>query len=334
MYRLKTMENRLPRICKIGNFMHSYSLAAFLSLIVLSTVSMFGCMTYTYADAQSAIPAVSSIPSEEPISTFVKKEERPLAEKSAIIALSAALVPLPQGASQSLLDAIVSSVNHGKIDVIAFTGDEQTISSLVDTGALPLVRLDERSALATTLKIIEQKDATLVVETADGKRVRIAVANLQHITVLESFIASKEWEEEVFRLHEKRLALIQPLVETDDGLPFLFLASLAEPASTDWSSPSVDYYPYRRTFAWPMVDYLEQQGFFDSYRLTHYSARTDAGITFKLATPSYTLEERLDYLFIRGLLPLETDTKALPCSGREGPCIEERFALTGLFVVP
>lgn len=313
--------------------MHSYSLAAVLSLIVLSTVSMLGCMTYTYADAQSAIPAVSSIPSEEPISTFAKKEERPLTENAAIIPLSAALVPLPQGASQSLLDAVVSSVNHGKIDVIAFTGDEQTISSLVDTATLPLVRLDERSALATTLKIIEQKDATLVVEAADGKRVRIAVANLQHITVLESFLASKEWEEEVFRLHEKRLALIQPLVETDDELPFLFLASLAEPASTDWSSPSVDY-PYRRAFAWPMVDYLEQQGFFDSYRLTHYSAGTDAGITFKLTTPSYTLGERIDYLFIRGLLPLETDTKALPCNDWEGYGKEERFALTGLFVVP
>lgn len=333
MYRPKTMENKLPRICKTGDFMHSYSLAAVLSLIVLSTVSMLGCMTYTYADAQSAIPAVSSIPSEEPISTFAKKEERPLTENAAIIPLSAALVPLPQGASQSLLDAVVSSVNHGKIDVIAFTGDEQTISSLVDTATLPLVRLDERSALATTLKIIEQKDATLVVEAADGKRVRIAVANLQHITVLESFLASKEWEEEVFRLHEKRLALIQPLVETDDELPFLFLASLAEPASTDWSSPSVDY-PYRRAFAWPMVDYLEQQGFFDSYRLTHYSAGTDAGITFKLTTPSYTLGERIDYLFIRGLLPLETDTKALPCNDWEGYGKEERFALTGLFVVP
>jgi hypothetical protein len=115
--------------------------------------------------------------------------------------------------------------------------------------------------------------------------------------------------------------------------PLLVLASLGEPAATDWFE-TAENHPYRTEVNWPIIEKFLAHRFLDSWKMTHYDATSAPGITWKLVTDTITYAERVDFLLSKGLLPIRTTTITLSEEQKERRPYEQRFALTGTFIIP
>ena len=307
-------------------------------------------MTYTYTDAQQVIPAVRSIPVKRYPTTKVVPptgtiEEQPKpdtvstpqpAPSIPVETVTATLIPLPFQVSPEFLDLIVDEAINSHRDILGFTGESSSIAHIASRFPSNAILLAPTRLLVTGLKVLNIESPFVVVGLDSGKTLSIALIDLQDSNVFQNLLTESAEETQVNTIlsaHETRKMQVEPLIQFAGTHPLLVLASLAEPSGDDWFETAAGH-PYRLPFAWPMADLLDEYGYMDSWRLTHYDAQSAPGITWEYTTDDYSIGERVDFLLVNGLLPSEThivpigpeETKRLPH--------EQRSAVTGTFIVP
>ena len=229
-----------------------------------------------------------------------------------------------------LADSVARSISDLEAPVIFVTGAMENVTSLVKRLAGNAVLL-EGGAVITALEVLEATKNSVQVRRNGEQTLRLSLANLVEYEVLSSFLDGEEgWKETQKRISEPRLKTLLSIART--GLkvePTILAGSLYEPSHQDWSSFSP--ISYRQVdYLWPLGAALEEEQFWDVYRLTHFSADTDSGNTIALGE----IKERVDYLFTRKLLPLSSTI--IPVGGESTPRDEEvqRWGIAASLLIP
>lgn len=229
-----------------------------------------------------------------------------------------------------LADSVALSISDLEAPVIFVTGAMENVTSLVKRLAVNAVLL-EGGAVITPLEVLEATKNSVQVRLNGEQMLRLSLANLVEYEVLSSFLDGEEgWKETQKRISEPRLKTLLSIART--GLkvePTILAGSLYEPSHQDWSSFSP--ISYRQVdYLWPLGAALEEEQFWDVYRLTHFSADTDSGNTIALGE----IKERVDYLFTRKLLPLSSTI--IPVGGESTPRDEEvqRWGIAASLLIP
>ncbi len=320
------------------------------SLLLTTLVVASSCMTYTYTDARQVIPPDRSIP-ETPFPTTKTAlpteviEAHPLPDAGTtpqpvptppVETFTAALVPLPCQAAPDFLDRIVDEAMKVNLDILGFTGVDSAIAHIASRFPSNSTRLDTTRLLVTDLEVLNIESPFVVVGLDMGKTLAIALIDIQDSNVFQNLLnesTEEAWTNTVLAAHETRKIRMEPLVQFAGTDPLLVLASLGEPSGDDWFETAGGH-PYRIPFAWPMADLLDEHGFMDSWRSTHYDAETAPGTTWEYTTADSKFRERVDFLLVKGLLPSETHTVPIgPWETKRLPH-EQRSAVTGTFIVP
>lgn len=314
-------------------------------LVLALASSLASCMTYTYADAKKTIPADPSVP-EFPVQETKLSALRPPEEKKSpveptpsarppLVLLKAALVPLPCNAEDELLDRILEKAAELQPDLIGYVGDAESIAYITQGTKRQTIALGDDRLLVTDLELL-QLDTTLATLAIDSyDTITIGLLNLQEST---PFRLLRQETDPTLRANilekakEPRLAQLIPL-QAGAGGNILLLASLGEPSLEDWFETAQEH-PYRTRLPWPLSSALEERGFLDSWRATHYSKTSDPGTTWLFVDEGERYEERVDFLFAKNLIPVGTDTIEIGPLEQERLPYEQRWAVTGTFLLP
>lgn len=197
---------------------------------------------------------------------------------------------------------VAHSISDLNYPLILVTGAMENVIALVRQLGSNAVLVDG-GAIITSLPILETTTHGAKVRYNEQKTVRVLIANLEEYEVLSAFEeGGQRWMEVQKQITPARIHTLQEILSEGTVVePTIIGASLYEPSHRDWNTFSP--IEYRQIdYLWPLVASLEEANFFDAYRMTHFSSATDSGNTFIKAE----LQERLDYLFSRKLLPLRT----------------------------
>lgn len=245
-----------------------------------------------------------------------------------IQALMLPLNDLPWTQEETVIE-VQKSISDLDIPIIFVTGHPENILALVRSMRRNAA-LFQGGAIITDFPIQELGTYGVEVQFQENKKLRLLVANLPEYEVVKLFSEGEPWQESQKSLTPKRLEQLSDMLkESPLTVPTLLGASLYEPSYRDWNTFSpVEY--RQIDYLWPLSDFLENEGFYDIYRLTHFSEATDMGNT--LITPVW--KERVDYLYSRKILPLSSTM--LTIGGESAPDQEgiARFAVLGTFLIP
>ena len=262
---------------------------------------------------------------------------RPYATKRPIILakqgekLNVLMIPLSDKPWQDENKAseVAKSIGDLQAPVIFLTGAMENVISLVRLMGYNAV-LFEGGAILSDYKVVEASASGMVVQYSESKTLRLSLVNLPQYSVLQAFLQGTDWKALQEKEAPSRVKKVQEIInEGTNTMPTIIGASLYEPSYQDWNTFSPIAYR-QMEYLWPLCDTFEQEAFFDGYRVTHYSEATDAGNTIK----TKNLEERIDYLFSRKVLPLQVSViTAGPESVPDSDGIA-RFALYGSYLIP
>lgn len=254
---------------------------------------------------------------------------------------SSLLIPLPdsrlrEDEAKLLAGEIASGISDIDAPVLFITGEMQNIVTLVNQLQRNAI-LVPSGAIVTSFPIEKIGKNSVTVTVRQGKSLQLLIAYAPEYEVFEAFLSEPEgngWKQIVERNRTSRLQTAQEVSnEASDDSSVLLGASLFEPSHLDWTSFSP--VQYRSPFEWPMTMYLEEAKFIDGYRTTHYSEETAAGTTLRWKPGDVELQERIDYLYSRKLLPVETAMLSLGgLSSNDGTKIPNRYAIAGTYIVP
>lgn len=163
--------------------------------------------------------------------------------------------------------------------------------------------LVEGGAIITSFPIISTTNHGASVQFSNTKKtIRLSIANLPEYEVLGAFTSGNDWKTIQQSVTSERTKTLKGILgEGKINEPTIIGASLFEPSYQDWNTFSP--VPYRQIdYIWPLSNFLEEASFYDVYRATHFSADTDSGNTFV----TEDLKERIDYLYSRKALPLQS----------------------------
>lgn len=258
-----------------------------------------------------------------------------------VLKFSSLLIPLPDNRlsaedAERLSQEIVSSISDIDLPVLFITGHLQNVITLVNQLRRDAVVVSN-GAIVTSLPITEIGKNSVTVMPQDGKPIQLLLAYTPEYQVAEAFFnnpSSTDWQTVVKEQKESRSRQLEDmLLETSTATPVLVGASLFEPSHLDWTSftPVV----YRKAYDWPLSLLMEEKQFLDAYRTTHYSEETAAGTTIRWQQGSLDLQERIDYMYSRKLLPLETTMLSLGgLSSQSDKQAPNRYALLGTYIIP
>ncbi len=283
--------------------------------LLLLVVSLSGCMTYRYEKAETLIPLAV----EEPfIETRLTQIDHPLVvEELPFLTFKALFIPLPEEPSLTLLNDILTSVSAHPYQVVAFIGDAEAVTYLEREFEEMSYRLAERQLVVTPHKGAIDEGGELLLNLHPRAQLSVALLEISP-GAYERFIEGADLEE-----LPQRDNLNLP---TDEG-PTLLFASLGEPSGEDWFE-TAEGHPYRTKTNWPNSNALREAGFFDTWRLTHYSALSDPGVTWEYNyEDELMVSERIDYLYVKEIVPLESHTYEIAPRGG-------RFAIEASFIIP
>jgi hypothetical protein len=228
-----------------------------------------------------------------------------------------------------IAEEVAKSISDLQVPVIFVTGNMQNVIALVRLMGYDAV-LFESGAILSDFSLVETGENGMVVQYTEDKKLRLSLANLPQYSVMQAFLDNKDWKSLQKAEAPARIQKVRDIIlEGSNTIPTIIGSSLYEPSYQDWNTFSP--IPYRQMeFLWPLCDTFEQEGFYDTYRVTHYNEATDAGNTLR----TKNLEERVDYIFTRKVLPLMVGLlTAGPQSVPDANGIS-RFALYGTFLVP
>ncbi len=221
------------------------------------------------------------------------------------------------------------SISDLEIPIIFVTGHMENVIALVKE-MRSNAALFSTGAIITNFPIQELSNYGAEIQYQEKKNLRLIVANLPEYQVLQQFARGDAWQETQKKLTEDRLTHLQEMLgEGSLTVATLLGASLYEPSYRDWNTFSP--VAYRQIdYLWPLSAFLEDEGFYDTYRFSHFSEATNAGNT--LVTPDWS--ERVEYIYSRKILPLES--AMLTIGGESAPDEKgvSRFGVLGTFLVP
>ncbi|NBK20719.1 MAG: hypothetical protein EOM68_01690 [Spirochaetia bacterium] len=221
--------------------------------------------------------------------------------------------------SISDLDVPIVFVTGHMENVIALVREMRSNAAIFSTGAI-----------ITSFPIQDLNAFGADIQYQEKKTVRLVVANLPEYQVVEQFARKGDWQTMQKNLEANRLTHLKGMLgEGSLTVATLLGASLYEPSHRDWNTFSPVAYR-QMDYLWPLSSFLENEGFYDTYRLTHFSEATNAGNT--LVTGAW--KERVDFLYSRKILPLES--AMLTIGGESAPDDKgvSRFGILGTFLVP
>lgn len=273
----------------------------------------------------SQLPPISELTfprqykTDEPTITFTDSDQ-----------LHVMMLPLDDSPwyDRSMVERMQTSISDLNYPVIMVTGHVQNLVDLVKAVGRNAV-LVEGGAIITSLPIIETEKHSIRVQFSDQKTVRLAIASLPEYEVFKAFESSGDWKSIQKSVTPERTKQVEQII--GEGVltePTILGASLYEPSYQDWNTFSPITYR-QMDYLWPLTAFLEDQSFFDVYRTTHFSSATDAGNTFHMGI----LKERLDYLFSRKVLPLNSTILTFGESVSDDNGVA-RFGLIASFLIP
>ncbi|MDT4761225.1 hypothetical protein [Sphaerochaeta sp. PS] len=249
-------------------------------------------------------------------------------EGEKLLALMIPLSDLPWTNANTVKE-VHQSISDLNAPVIFVTGHMENVIALVRE-MRSNAALFSSGAIITSFPILEVSDGGMEIQYQEKKTVRLALANLPEYQVVEQVLRGGDWKNTQKSLEKQRLAQVEKLLaEGSLTTPTLLGASLYEPSYRDWNTFSP--VAYRQVdYLWPLSERLESEGFFDTYRLTHFNEATSAGNT--LLTPQW--QERVDFLFSRKILPLESTL--LTIGGESAPDSKgySRFGIVATYLIP
>lgn len=293
--------------------------------------------------AEAAAKLVAPVPDADSL-TF-PYQYRPLKEDKqltgAIAKFSSLLIPLPDNRlstddAQRLAQEIASSIADIDLPVVFITGDMQNIVTLVNQLKRDAVIVPE-GAIVTSFPVASIGKNSVTVTPAKGKTLQLMLDYAPEYNVLPAFLSdptSNTWKDVVAKQKDDRVTdLKDALSEASATAPVLIGASLFEPSYQDWTS----FAPvtYRSAYDWPLSQLLDDEHYIDGYRATHYSEETDAGVTIRWKNGDVELQERIDYLYSKRLLPMESTM--LNLGGLSAPTDKQtpsRYALLCTYILP
>ncbi len=230
---------------------------------------------------------------------------------------------------KNVVTEVHKSIHDLEVPIIFVTGHMENVIALVKEMRSNAV-LFSTGAIITSFPIQEISNFGSVIQYQKEKTLRLMLANLPEYQVVGQFVGGEEWQAKQKSITGDRLTLLQEILgEGELTAATLMGASLYEPSYRDWNTFSPVGYR-QLDYLWPLSDFLENEGFYDTYRLTHFSEATNAGNT--LITPEWG--ERVDFLYSRKILPLSSTM--LTIGGESAPDENgiSRFGVLGTFLVP
>ena len=206
-------------------------------------------------------------------------------------------------------------------DFVILTGSLENQVNGAKAAAWDAVTLEGGTILyRPLLKEAEKNSATFFI--TQTKDIEIAVLSFQ--PELPSTAAEATAWASSLAAETEELGSVTETAEAMTDKEQLLALSSAAPSSEDWISFTP--YKYRTNTSFPVSDYLQENGWLDAYRATHFSAETDGGITHR----NGEVYERLDFLYSKSMLPVSAIS--FPVRGltdRTGT-----FAVLAEFLVP
>ncbi|HKM06287.1 MAG TPA: hypothetical protein VJ869_04800 [Sphaerochaeta sp.] len=228
-----------------------------------------------------------------------------------------------------IVTEVSKSISDLEIPIIFVTGHRENVIALLKEMRCNAA-LFSTGAIITSFPIKELNTFDIEVQYQEKKNLRLIVANLPEYQVAQKFAQGGTWQATQNSLTANRLSALQEMLGDGSLTEATLLgASLYEPSYRDWNTFSP--VAYRQIdYLWPLSSFLENEGFYDIYRLTHFSEATNAGNT--LVTPNW--KERVDFIYSRKILPLES--AMLTIGGESAPDESgiSRFGVLGTFLVP
>ncbi|MGB4407876.1 MAG: hypothetical protein WBI82_13520 [Sphaerochaeta sp.] len=228
-----------------------------------------------------------------------------------------------------IVTEVHQSIRDLEVPIVFVTGHMENVIALVRE-MRSNAAIFSTGAIITSFPIQELSAFGAEIQYQEKKNLRLIVANLPEYQVVEAFARNGGWQATQKKLSESRLNQMKGIVgEGSLTVATLLGASLYEPSYRDWNTFSP--VAYRQIdYLWPLSDFLENEGFYDTYRLTHFSEATNAGNT--LVTPAWS--ERVDFIYSRKILPL--NSAMLTIGGESAPDESgiSRFGVLGTFLVP
>jgi chemotaxis protein histidine kinase CheA len=245
--------------------------------------------------------------------------------------LNVLMLPLDDNrwSDEKMAAEVANSISDLHVPVIFLTGNIENVIEMVRLMGYNAV-LFEDGAILSDFKITETTPNGMVVQFSDTKSIRLSLVNLPQYSVVQAFLQGKDWKSIQKAESEQRVQKVQEIIkESSTTMPTIIGSSLYEPSYQDWNTFSP--IPYRQMeYHWPLCDAFEQEAFYDTYRTTHYTEATDAGNTIK----TKDLEERIDYIFSRKVLPLQVSVITEGPESVSGPDGISRYALFGSYLIP
>jgi hypothetical protein len=224
---------------------------------------------------------------------------------------------------------VKTSISDIQAPVILVTGHMQNVIDLVRQLRRNAV-LVEGGAIITSFPIISTTKHGASVQFSNTKTLRLSITNLPEYEVLSAFTSGNDWKTIQRQGTSERTKVLKGILgEGTVTEPTIMGASLFEPSYQDWNTFSP--VPYRQIdYIWPLSNFLEESSFYDVYRVTHFSADTDAGNTFL----TENLKERIDYIYSRKVLPLQSSM--LTIGGESLPDAQgiARYGISATFLIP
>lgn len=221
------------------------------------------------------------------------------------------------------------SISDLAVPIVFVTGNMENVIALVRE-MRSNAAIFSTGAIITSFPIQDLSTFGADIQYQEKKTLRLVVANLPEYQVVEQFARTGDWQATQESLTGNRLTNLKGMLgEGSLTVPTLLGASLYEPSYRDWNTFSP--VAYRQIdYLWPLSAFLENEGFYDTYRLTHFSEATNAGNTLVTGT----WKERVDFLYSRKILPLES--AMLTIGGESAPDDKgvSRFGILGTFLVP
>ena len=259
------------------------------------------------------------------------KTEKPTALAQEGEMLRALMLPLDDTPwkDSKIVTEVHQSISDLELPIVFVTGHMENVIALVKE-MRSNAALFSTGAIITSFPIQELSNYGAEIQYQEGKTLRLMVANLPEYQVVQQFARGETWQATQKKITENRLTRLKGMIgEGSLTVATLLGASLYEPSYRDWNTFSP--VAYRQIdYLWPLSDFLENEGFYDTYRLTHFSEATNSGNT--LATPEWS--ERVDFIYSRKILPL--DSAMLTIGGESAPDESgiSRFGILGTFLVP
>ena len=231
------------------------------------------------------------------------------------------VVLLPLGEkelSDRELDAVASCVSDDSIVVMAITGslsNQTRLSSLIGEDA---VTLDGGTLVFRNAAISSLSEDTLVLSLAEDKEIVFLSVDQKPLLPGEGDV--DEILSLVDELSDRDAESLVDYISKDDNKEKVLFLSSYSPSASDWSDWSDYSYRSDRSFMIPRL--LEDLKWQDAYDSLRFSTETSPGVTRR----NGEIEERLDYIWSKGLLPLSSFTLPLETT--------DLTAVVAIFMLP